>query len=99
MIDKNDKVKIDINGSIADSASGIASDAATMAFVGIFIGMLVAPLFSKTMRIIVRDAHKKVFPHELREQKIKSDMILVNIILWVSCIIAWAVIYKSFNHG
>lgn len=97
----NKKIKIDINGSISDSAKGIGQDAAGILLVAIIFGFLFAPMFAPLFEWVLQKDRANFcewghYDYEIVQRKLAK----IKRTLWIVCIIGWIMVFliNTFWH-
>ena len=91
----SDKTKIDVSGTIRDTAEDAIQSIIGMLVVAILFTCLIAPFWAKvfeTHYMYVYNVDK--FPE--RRADVNAKMIGIKIILWLAAIISWAAVLGSF---
>ena len=85
-----ENVKIDINGSVSDSAKGILGAIGGMALIAIILGCLFAPLFESFIKHSLMKEPNGQWIDMTKMQAVYDSMWKVRVILWIICIASWA---------
>lgn len=86
-MNKNEKVKIDINGSISDSAKGITQDAAGMSLIAIILLFLFAPATAPLFEVGLDNKYMLNGMPDV--DRIKIEKAKIRRRLWIVCAITW----------
>lgn len=91
----NDKVKIDINGSLHDAVGEAATEVTGIFIVALIVGVLIAPAFGSWIESALKKQYSYL-PYEDRYPVINAKMAKAYIVLWTVSLIAWAAVIGTY---
>lgn len=98
MNDKNDKMKIDINGSVKDSAHEVVSSMGGMFLIAITLGCLIAPIFASAIEDEMLCPNGKHYPPDYNYTNLIAKINTVKIGLWIIAFLAWCFVIAAYIY-
>lgn len=101
----DDRIKIDLKGSVEDAAGEVAQQAIGTAFLLLLVGFLVAPVFATLFESQVEDHFREKYRdydlHEripLRHNAVAKVMRKVRLALWIIAAVGWACVLGCYAN-
>lgn len=96
---KQEKVKIDVIGTVKDTAGAACEFTFFAAILSVIVGCLFAPCFTVLFERSLRQKYDVTHNNE-NITYVHRDLAIINVIMWVIAILAWsAVIYTNLEYG
>lgn len=91
----NNKVEVDIRGSINTAVNGTAKDVLGFLVVAFIFGFAFAPWFSPFFRAHLEEKYK-INQDPRRQLLVNETMAKINLGLWITAIISWILILSTY---